>query len=149
VTPHKNGRPPMDSRNGTRVPEALKRRWPDIRPEDNAAVMGVLDREILGGGGAPESVALEDEWATFVGRSTGLLFNSGTAAIHAALYGIDLRPGDEVITTSFTFAGTWQAVLQPLGIPVFVAIDPRTYTLDARQIEDKISPRTRAIIAVH
>src|SRR4029079_2107633 len=57
VTPHKNGRPPMDSRNGPRVPEALKRRWPDIRPEDKAAVMGVLDREILGGVGAPESVA--------------------------------------------------------------------------------------------
>ena len=139
----------MESRDGSRVPEALKRRWPDIRPEDKAAVMGVLEREILGGVGAPESVALEDEWAAFVGRSTGLLFNSGTAAIHAALYGIDLRPGDEVITTAFTFAGTWQPILQQLGIPVFVDIDPRTYTLDARQIEDKISPRTRAIIAVH
>jgi dTDP-4-amino-4,6-dideoxygalactose transaminase len=139
----------MDSRNGTRVPEELKRRWPDIRPEDKAAVVGVLDREILGGVGAPESVALENEWAAFVGRSTGLLFNSGTAAIHAALYGIDLRPGDEVITTSFTFAGTWQPILQQLGIPVFVDIDPRTYTLDVRQIEARISPRTRAIIAVH
>ena len=101
----------MESRNGTRVPEGLKRRWPDIRPEDKAAVMGVLDREILGGVGAPESTALENEWAAFVGRSTGLLFNSGTAAIHAALYGIDLRPGDEVITTSFTFAGTSQSIL--------------------------------------
>jgi perosamine synthetase len=139
----------MESRNGTRVPEGLKRRWPDIRPEDKAAVMGVLDREILGGVGAPESTALENEWAAVVGRSTGLLFNSGTAAIHAALYGIDLRPGDEVITTSFTFAGTWQPILQQLGIPVFVDIDPRTYTLDASQIEAKIGPRTRAIIAVH
>ncbi|MBA2300198.1 MAG: DegT/DnrJ/EryC1/StrS family aminotransferase [Chloroflexi bacterium] len=139
----------MESRDGTRVPEGLKRRWPDIRPEDKAAVMGVLEREILGGVGAPESTALENEWAAFVGRSTGLLFNSGTAAIHAALYGIDLRPGDEVITTSFTFAGTWQPILQQLGIPVFVDIDPRTYTIDARQIEAKISPRTRAIIAVH
>ena len=139
----------MESRNGSRVPEGLKRRWPDIRPEDKAAVMGVLDREILGGVGAPESTALENEWAAFVGRSTGLLFNSGTAAIHAALYGIDLRPGDEVITTSFTFAGTWQPILQQLGVPVFVDIDPRTYTLDASQIESKISPRTRAIIAVH
>ncbi len=139
----------MESRNGTRVPEGLKRRWPDIRPEDKAAVMGVLDREILGGVGAPESTALENEWAAFVGRSTGLLFNSGTAAIHAALYGIDLRPGDEVITTSFTFAGTWQPILQQLGVPVFVDIDPRTYTLDARQIEARIGPRTRAIIAVH
>jgi perosamine synthetase len=139
----------MESRHGTRVPEGLKRRWPDIRPQDKAAVMGVLEREILGGVGAPESTALENEWAAFVGRSTGLLFNSGTAAIHAALYGIDLRPGDEVITTAFTFAGTWQPILQQLGIPVFVDIDPRTYNLDARQIEAKIGPRTRAIIAVH
>jgi perosamine synthetase len=139
----------MSSREGTGIPEGLKRTWPDIRPEDRDAVMGVLERGILGGVGAPESTALENEWAAFVGRSTGLLFNSGTAAIHAALYGIDLRPGDEVITTAFTFAGTWQPILQQLGIPVFVDIDPRTYTLDAGQIEAKIGPRTRAIIAVH
>jgi dTDP-4-amino-4,6-dideoxygalactose transaminase len=139
----------MSSHDGTRIPEGLKRTWPDIRPEDRDAVMGVLERGILGGVGAPESTALENEWAAFVGRSTGLLFNSGTAAIHAALYGIDLRPGDEVITTAFTFAGTWQPILQQLGVPVFVDIDPRTYTLDAGQIEAKIGPRTRAIIAVH
>jgi dTDP-4-amino-4,6-dideoxygalactose transaminase len=139
----------MDSHARARIPEGLKRTWPDLRPEDSAAVLAVLERGILGGVGAPESTALENEWAAFVGRSTGLLFNSGTAAIHAALYGIDLRPGDEVITTSFTFAGTWQPILQQLGIPVFVDIDPRTYTLDARQIEAKIGPRTRAIIAVH
>jgi dTDP-4-amino-4,6-dideoxygalactose transaminase len=139
----------MDSNARTRIPEDKKRIWPDLRPEDSAAVLAVLERGILGGVGAPESTALENEWAAFVGRSTGLLFNSGTAAIHAALYGIDLRPGDEVITTSFTFAGTWQPILQQLGIPVFVDIDPRTYTLDARQIEAKIGPRTRAIIAVH
>ena len=139
----------MDLREGSRVPDGLKRSWPDIRPEDRAAVMAVLERGILGGVGAPESTALEAEWAAFVGRSTGLLFNSGTAAIHAALYGIGLEPGDEVITTSFTFAGTWQPILQQLGIPVFVDVDPRTYTLDVSQVEAKIGPRTRAIIAVH
>lgn len=139
----------MDARAGERVPEGLKRTWPDIRPEDQAAVMAVLERGILGGVGAPESTALEAEWAAFVGRSTALLFNSGTAAIHAALYGIGLEPGDEVITTSYTFAGTWQPILQQLGIPVFVDIDPRTYNLDASQIEARIGPRTRAIIAVH
>jgi perosamine synthetase len=139
----------MDSRDGARISEGLKRTWPDLRPEDSAAVMAVLERGVLGGVGAPESTALEAEWAAFVGRSTGLLFNSGTAAIHAALYGIGLEPGDEVITTAFTFAGTWQPILHQLGIPVFVDIDPRTYTLDAGQIEAKIGPRTRAIIAVH
>ncbi|HEY7522671.1 MAG TPA: DegT/DnrJ/EryC1/StrS family aminotransferase [Candidatus Limnocylindrales bacterium] len=132
-----------------RVPVELKRRWPDIRPEDEAAVAGVLERGILGGVGAPESTALEAEWASFVGRSTGLLFNSGTAAIHAALYGIGIQPGDEVITTAYTFGGTWQPILHSLAIPVFVDIDPVTYNLDPAKIEAKIGPRTRAIIAVH
>ncbi len=139
----------MDPRAARTIPDGLKVRWPDIRPEDRAAVAAVLERGILGGVGAPESTALENEWAAYVGRSTGLLFNSGTAAIHAALYGIDLQPGDEVITTAFTFAGTWQPILQQLGVPVFVDIDPRTYNLDPRQIEAKIGPRTKAIIAVH
>jgi perosamine synthetase len=139
----------MDPSEVGRVPEALKRPWPDIRPEDTAAVAAVLERGILGGVGAPEMTTLETEWAAFIGRSTGLLFNSGTAAIHAALYGIDLEPGDEVITTAYTFAGTWQPILHQLGIPVFVDIDPATYNMDVRQIESKISTRTRAIIAVH
>lgn len=133
----------------TRIPDRLKRRWPDIRPEDSAAVQGVLERGILGGVGAPESTALEAEWAGFVGRSGALLFNSGTAAIHAALYAIGLQPGDEVITTAYTFSGTYQPILQQLGIPVFVDIDPRTYNLDVRQIEAKISDRTRVIMPVH
>ena len=139
----------MDSRNGTRVPEEQKRRWPDIRPEDRAAVAAVLERGILGGVGAPEMTALEHEWAAFVGRDACLLFNSGTAAIHAALAALEVGPGDEVITTSYTFAGTWQPILQQGAIPVFVDIDRRTFDLDANLIEAKISPRTKAIIAVH
>ena len=132
-----------------RVPEGLKRRWPDIRPEDRAAVAGVLERGILGGVGAPEMTALEDEWAAFVGRDACLLFNSGTAAIHAALYALDIGPGDEVITTAYTFAGTWQPILHQGATPVFVDIDPRTFDLDPSLIEAKVNPRTKAIIAVH
>jgi len=132
-----------------RIAERLKRRWPDIRPEDRAAVDAVLERGILGGVGAPESTALEAEWAAYVGRSEALLFNSGTAAIHAALYAVGVGPGDEVITTAYTFSGTYQPILHQLGIPVFVDIDPRTYNLDVRQIEAKISDRTRVIIPVH
>jgi len=141
----------MESRDGhdAQFAERLKRAWPDIRPVDSAAVQAVLERGILGGVGAPESTALEAEWAAFVGRSTALLFNSGTAAIHAALHGIGLQPGDEVITTAFTFSGTYQPILQQLAIPVFVDIDPQTCNLDVRQIEAQISDRTRAVIAVH
>ena len=139
----------MERADRPRVPEGLKRSWPDIRPEDKAAVAAVLERGVLGGVGAPEMTGLEEEWAAFVGRSQGLLFNSGTAAIHAALDGIGIEPGDEVITTSYTFAGTWQPILQQLAIPVFVDIDPRTFNLDANLIEARITSRTRAIIAVH
>jgi perosamine synthetase len=139
----------MGSAEVERVPEGLKRPWPDIRPEDIAAVQAVLERGVLGGVGAPEMTALETEWAAFVGRSECLLFNSGTAAIHAALYGIGIEPGDEVITTSYTFAGTWQPILHQGATPVFVDIDPRTFDLDPRRVEAAITPRTRAIIAVH
>ncbi len=132
-----------------RAPTMLKRPWPDIRAEDRAAVAAVLERGILGGVGAPEMTALEDAWAAFVGRSSCLLFNSGTAAIHAALYALGIGPGDEVITTSYTFAGTWQPILHQGASPVFVDIDPRSYDLDPRRVEAAITPRTRAIIAVH
>jgi dTDP-4-amino-4,6-dideoxygalactose transaminase len=139
----------MGSTEAERVPEGLKRRWPDIRPEDRAAVAAVLERGILGGVGAPEMTDLEAEWAAFIGRDECLLFNSGTAAIHSALYGIGIEPGDEVITTAYTFAGTWQPILHQGATPVFVDIDPRSYNLDPRRVEAAITPRTRAIIAVH
>ena len=139
----------MGSAGVERVPDGLKRRWPDIRPEDIAAVQSVLERGVLGGVGAPEMTALETEWAAFVGREACLLFNSGTAAIHAALYAIGIEPSDEVITTSYTFAGTWQPILHQGATPVFVDIDPRTFDLDPRRIEERITPRTKAIIAVH
>ena len=141
--------PDMGSPEVERVPDGLKRRWPDIRSEDRAAVAAVLERGVLGGVGAPEMTALETEWGAFVGRDQCLLFNSGTAAIHSALYGIGIEPGDEVITTAYTFAGTWQPILHQGAIPVFVDIDPRSYNLDPRRIEAAITPRTRAIIAVH
>jgi len=139
----------MGSPEADRVPEGLKRRWPDIRSEDRAAVAAVLERGVLGGVGAPEMTALETDWAAFVGRSECLLFNSGTAAIHAALYAIGIEPGDEVITTAYTFAGTWQPILHQGAVPVFVDIDPRTFDLDPARIEERITPRTKAIIAVH
>ena len=149
VATYREGAIAMVAAEVEHVPEGLKRRWPDIRPEDKAAVAAVLERGILGGVGAPEMTALEREWAAFVGRSECLLFNSGTAAIHAALYGLGIGPGDEVITTSYTFGGTWQPILQQGATPVFVDIDPRTFDLDPTKVEAAITPRTRAIIAVH
>jgi dTDP-4-amino-4,6-dideoxygalactose transaminase len=131
------------------VPDGLKRRWPDIRPEDKAAVLAVLDRGELTGINGVEATGLEREWADRLGIAHAVLFNTGTAAIHAALYAAGVQAGDEVITTAFTFSGTFQAVLHQGGIPVFVDIDPVTYNIDPALIEARITPRTKAILPVH
>ena len=131
------------------VPPGLKRRWPDIRTEDKAAVMAVLDRGELTGVSGIEATSLEREWAQKLGVRFAVLFNTGTAAIHAALYGVGVQAGDEVITTAFTFSGTFQAVLHQAAIPVFVDIDPVTYNIDPALIEARITGRTRALLPVH
>jgi len=75
--------------------------------------------------------------------------NNGTSALIAPLWSMDLEPGDEVITTPFTFIATINAILIAGGAPVFVDIDPDTYLIDAAKIEEKITERTKAIIPVH
>lgn len=75
--------------------------------------------------------------------------NNGTAALIASLWSLDLKPGDEVITTPFTFIATSNAIVISGGRPVFVDIDPNTYLIDPSKIEAAITPRTRAIIPVH
>ncbi len=131
------------------VSHTLKRRWPDIRPEDKAAVLAVLDRGELTGINGVEATSLEREWAERLGIAQAVLFNTGTAAIHAALYAVGVQAGDEVITTAFTFSGTFQAILHQGAIPVFVDIDPTTYTIDPALIEARITSRTKAIMPVH
>ena len=75
--------------------------------------------------------------------------NNGTSAIIAPLWSMDLRPGDEVITTPMTFIATTNAILIAGGKPVFVDIDPVTLLIDPDKIEEKITPKTKAIIPVH
>lgn len=75
--------------------------------------------------------------------------NNGTSALIAVLWSMDLQPGDEVITTPFTFIATSNAILIAGGKPVFVDIDPESLLIDADKIEEKITPRTRAILPVH
>jgi dTDP-4-amino-4,6-dideoxygalactose transaminase len=75
--------------------------------------------------------------------------NSGTSALIASLWSLDLQPGDEVITTPFTFIATTNAIVIAGGTPVFVDIDPDTYLIDSSKIEQVITEKTRAIIPVH
>ena len=124
-------------------------RWPVLGPEEREAVLRVLDRGVLSGPFAPEVRALESEWATYLGSRRCLATNSGTAALHLALAAVGVGPGDEVIVPAFTFVASALAVLHQGAVPVFADIEPRTLGLDPARVEAAITPRTRAVVAVH
>lgn len=130
------------------VPEGFIE-WPIVTPEDKQAVMNVLDRRVFWGTHAPEVLGLQNEWAAYIGTKYCLATNSGTSALHIAVAGAGVGPGDEIITTALTFVATALAALQANAVPVFVDIDPATFCIDPTKIEEKITGRTRAILPVH
>lgn len=97
----------------------------------------------------PRTQQFEQDLATYLEAPHALCLNSGTAGLHLALLCLDLQPGDEVITTPFTFVATLNSIIHAGGKPVLVDIDPHTYNIDINQIENAITPRTRAIVPVH
>lgn len=125
----------------------LKAQYSAIKDEIDAAIQEVLQRGqfILG----PEVKAFEEEMATYCGTKFAVGVASGTDALHLALIACGIKPGDEVITTPFTFIATAEAITQLGATPVFTDIAPRTYNIDPEWIEQKISAKTRAIIPVH
>ena len=125
----------------------LRHQYRTIKPEIDAAVLRVLDSAqfILG----EEVVAFEREFAAYCGTTEAVGVNSGTSALHLALLAAGIGPGDEVITVPFTFVATVAAIDYAGATPVFVDIDPETYTMAPADIERAITPRTRAIMPVH
>ncbi len=123
--------------------------WPIIGPDDRRLINEVLDSGIVAGGTAPQVAALEREWAEYIGTKYCLTTNSGTAALHMSLAAVGVGPGDEVITSAFTFLASASCALHQNAIPVFVDIDPRTYCMDPDKLEAAITERTKAIIPVH
>ena len=118
-----------------------------LRSEIDAAVAGVLDsgRFILG----PEGRALEATVSErLAGRPCAGVAN-GTDALVIALHALDIGPGDEVLTTPYTFYATAEAIARVGATPVFCDIDPLTYCLDPAAVEARIGPATRAILPVH
>jgi len=97
----------------------------------------------------PDVRAFEEEAAKYLGVRHTIAVNSCTDALVIALRAMGIGPGDEVITTPFTFFATAEAVSQVGATPVFVDIDPETFNIDPRLIEDKINERTKAILPVH
>ena len=123
--------------------------WPIIGADERELVNAVLDSGIVAGGTAPQVRGLEQEWARYVGSKHCLTTCSGTAALHMALAAVGVKPGDEVITSAFTFLASASCALHQNAIPVFVDIDPRTYCMDPARLEAAITERTRVVIPVH
>jgi dTDP-4-amino-4,6-dideoxygalactose transaminase len=125
----------------------LKEQYAELREQMLAAVEGVM----AGGHyiNGPNVKELEAEIAAYLQTEHAVGLNSGTDALHLALRALDIGPGDEVITTPFTFVATTEAIGMVGATPVFVDIDPATYNIDASAIEAVITPRTRAIVPVH
>ena len=98
--------------------------------------------------GGPEIAELERRMAEYFGIET-ITCNSGTDALALGLKALGVGPGDEVITTAFTYFATIEAIATVGAKPVLVDIDPRTFNIDAAQIEKKITKRTRAVLVVH
>lgn len=97
----------------------------------------------------PQCRAFEEEIASYVGCDHAVALNSGTDALHLALRALDVGPGDEVITTPFTFVATTEAIGIVGATPAFVDIHPQTFNMDVGALEAAITPRTKAIMPVH
>jgi perosamine synthetase len=120
---------------------------PDIGPEEIHEVTETLKSGWLTTG--PRTKQFEQDFAKYIGCKHAIAVNSCTAALHLALDAIGLQPGDEVIVPTMTFAATAEVVCYFRAKPVFVDCEPDTQNIDARLIEEKITPRTKAIIPVH
>lgn len=120
---------------------------PDITDEEIAAVTGVLRRPQLSLG--PELDAFEHDLAAFHNTADAIAVSSGTAGLHLALIALGITTGHEVILPSFTFVAVANVVLQAGATPIFTEIDPITLNLDPRSVRRVVTPRTRAILAVH
>lgn len=132
-----NNIPPLD----------LAQQYESISEEVSKAVLGVLASGRYIGG--PLVEGFEQQFAAYVGVSECVACNSGTDALYLALRALKIGPGDEVITTPFTFFATAEVISDAGATPVFVDIDPHTYNLDLTQLAAAITGKTRAIVPVH
>jgi dTDP-4-amino-4,6-dideoxygalactose transaminase len=125
----------------------LSAQYQELKSEIDAAVAGVLasGQFVLGS----EVAALEEEFARYSGVQYAVGVNSGTSALHLALLAAGIGPGDEVLTTPFTFYATVAAIGWVGATPVYVDIDPSTFNIDVRRMEAAVTERTRAILPVH
>lgn len=125
----------------------LRAQYQTIKTEIDAAIEAVVrETDFIMGRAVNE---LESAVAQYCGVKHGVGLNSGTDALFVALKALNLGPGNEVITTPFSFFATVETIILTGAKPVFVDIDPRTFTIDPTKIEAAITPKTKAILPVH
>jgi perosamine synthetase len=128
----------------TEAPLPYGRQW--IDEDDVRAVVEVLRGDWLTTG--PKVAEFERRFAEVAGARDAVAVNSGTAALHCAMAALDVGPGDEVIVPAMTFAATANAVVYRGGTPVFADVDPDTLLIDPADVARKMTPRTKAVVAV-
>ncbi|HPA58868.1 MAG TPA: aminotransferase class V-fold PLP-dependent enzyme, partial [Synergistales bacterium] len=125
----------------------LTRNWERVREETLTAIRKVLESQhfILG----PEVEAFEKDLASYLGTLHATGCASGTDALLLALMALDVGPGDEVITTPFSFFATVSCITRVGATPVFADVEPGTYNIDPEAVLARITPKTKAVIPVH
>lgn len=134
---------------GTPVRKAPFPVWPVWGSPERDAVREVIDSGAWGELSGDKVQAFEDRFATFQQARFALAVPNGTQALEVALQSLGVRPGDDVVTTAYTFIATVSAIFAVGARPIFVDIDPRTNLIDPAEIEPAITSRTRAIVPVH
>ena len=125
----------------------LKAQYADIRTDVDNAVRSVMESARFIGG--PEVSGLEEEVARYSQVSHAIACASGTDALLLSLWALGVGPGDEVVTSAYSFFASAGTIANNGATPVFVDIDPRTYNLDPHRLEATFTPRTKAVVAVH
>lgn len=123
--------------------------WPQYDQKEEQALMEVLHSGIWWRTPGTKTLQFEQEFAAYHQTRYGIACTNGTAALEIVMAALGIGLGDEVIVPDFTFVATASAVLFAGALPVFVDVDPETYCIDPNQVEAAITPRTRAVIAVH
>ena len=123
--------------------------WPQYDDNERRALNEVLESRVWWRTPGTKTLEFEKAFAEYHGARHGIAVTNGTAALEVTMAALDIGPGDEVIVADFTFIATASAVLFANALPVLVDVDPRTYCLDSELTEAAITPRTKAIIAVH
>lgn len=123
--------------------------WPHYDSNEDRALKEVLESRVWWRTPGTKTLEFEKSFAKFHGARHGIAVTNGTAALEVTIAALGINAGDEVIVPNFTFVATASAVLFANALPVLVDVDPETYCIDPDLVEDAITSKTKAIIAVH